>query len=390
MIGHIYISGLIGSFLDEKGIELIDVISATQKFKDADQLFVYIDSPGGSIQVGDNIYEFLKSLPQKVTTVGVGMVASIATKISFAGDERIMIVGPGSEYMIHNPWVSNVSGDADELIIAAEDIRNEEDKLISFYSENTGISREGIAALMKAETFLTPERALELGFITKIMTMEEAQQNGMILPNKKLNKVKALAFKEKQKEKMSKEILSKLDQTIEMLGKFIGIKKEEKPEKKALILQDSNGTQLEITNADGSDITGNPAKGNMVTVDGKPADGSFILADYGVTITVSAGTITDVVETKNVEDEPEMEALKKSKATLQEENKNLKAELEEMKTTNKEIADKFSLVEKALKTIQSNYNPGGKENHFRKVGDDTNEKKNIASEAKERRKNYKS
>ena len=101
MIGKIYISGLIGTFGDEKGVELIDVISQVKKQPQATSFEVYINSEGGVVDVGFDIYNFLKSLGLPITTIGNGMVASIATVIFMAGTKRV--VTPNTDFMIHLP-----------------------------------------------------------------------------------------------------------------------------------------------------------------------------------------------------------------------------------------------------------------------------------------------
>jgi ATP-dependent protease ClpP protease subunit len=211
MIGHIYINGLIGSFKDEVGVELIDIVSQVQRQRDAEEFIVHINSKGGDIDKGYDIYNYLKNLPQRITTEINGMCASMATVIALAGEKRVMV--EGSQFMIHNPWAAEVNGDADELLSIHEAMRGEEDKMIAFYADHTGILKEGLDALMKAETYLTPEKALELGFITEI---------------KPFQAIKAMAFKkeEVQKEntmaKVGKEILD----TIKAMCLKLGVAEE--------------------------------------------------------------------------------------------------------------------------------------------------------------------
>jgi ATP-dependent Clp protease protease subunit len=365
MIGHIYINKQIGSFEGIQGIELIDLITQVQKQKDAEMFFVYVNSPGGRIDVGDDMYTYLKSLPQRITTVGIGMVASIATKPFLSGDERYMIIGE-SELMVHNPWVDNVRGDAEDLLSAAEEIRKEEDRLIDFYSESTGISREGLDALMKSETYLTPEKALELGFITKVITRQEATSLGMIFPNEHVAKLKALAFK--KTDTMSKEILSKIDQVLAFF------KKEEKPEAKklALMVSDSNGVQVEIKKADGTEIEGKPAQGDLVTVEGKPGEGSYILPDMGITIEVKAGVISSITDTKKKEEsKPEAPTQDAELAEAKAKIKELEAQAKEHETFKAEVEAKFALIEKSLKSTVSNYQVLGKSTEFREEKNDS-------------------
>jgi ATP-dependent Clp endopeptidase proteolytic subunit ClpP len=378
-IGHIYIVGLIGSFKDENGVQLIDVISQVQKCRDAEELYVYVSGPGGSIEEGDNIYSYLKSLRQKVTTISFGMVASIATKVSLAGDERIMINRTDSEFMIHNPWVSGVDGDADHLMTIAEDIKREEDRLIDFYASLTGISKEGLDALMKAETYMTPAQALEFGFVTKIMTEEEAKTDGIILTVETASKFKALAFNKKQIEKsMTKVLESKVDKMLDFLAKLVPGKKGDKV---ALSVTDSNGTTLEITNEDGTDVT-DPAEGNLVTVDGNPAEGTYTIPDKGIVITVAAGVITSVETVADPGDDSE--DLAKANNRIKE----LETELAERKKSEKAMEAKFGKLETALKAISSDYQPVGREQQFTK-GKPQEQKENRVLLAQERKKQYK-
>jgi ATP-dependent Clp protease protease subunit len=367
MIGHIYIKGQIGSFEGVKGIELIDLITQVQRQKAAEAFFVYVDSPGGSIDVGDDMYTYLKSLPQRITTVGIGMVASIATKPMLAGDERIMIQGQ-SDLMIHNPWADNVRGDAEDLMSAAERIRAEEDKLIDFYSEATGISREGLDALMKSETYLTPEKALELGFITKVIAASEMVALGMVLPTAQIQeaKLKALAFK--TTDTMTKKIEEKIDLLINGMAKLF--KGEEK--KLAMVVSDSNGVSLDIKKADGTEID-KPAEGDIVSANGTPAEGSYILPDMGITIVVKAGVITSITDaaaetTEETTTETPEEAAKKELATAQAKIKELETIVEENKKSSEVIETKVALMEKSFKAIASKYQPEGRTTDFREDG----------------------
>src|SRR5690625_5103242 len=87
MNGNIYINGLIGTRLnekgevEEKGVELLDVILQVKNQPKAESFTVYINSPGGYVDVGFEIHDYLKSLGKPIKTVGQGMVASIATVI---------------------------------------------------------------------------------------------------------------------------------------------------------------------------------------------------------------------------------------------------------------------------------------------------------------------
>jgi ATP-dependent protease ClpP protease subunit len=364
MIGHIYINGLIGNFKDEVGVELIDIVSQVQKQRSAEEFIVHINSKGGDIDKGYDIYNYLKNLPQQITTEINGMCASMATVIALAGDKRVMV--EGSQFMIHNPWAADVKGDADELLLIHEAMRGEEDKMIAFYSDHTGILKEGLDALMKAETFLTAEKALELGFITEI---------------KPASLVKAMAFKtekvkkENTMEKVGKDILDQLSK----MAKFLGVKDDDKPAIKAMVVSDSNGASLSITKADGSELEGVPAKGDLVTVDGQAGEGSYVLPDMKITLSVKAGVIDSVEEEKVVDPaapNPDLEQAKAALeaaqarvAELEASNKTLETKAQDFDTFKEEVTTKMALMDKVLKASHSNYVPLGKVTSFKKEED---------------------
>lgn len=384
MIGHIYISGLIGSFKDEVGVELIDIVSQVQKQREAEEFIVHINSKGGDIDKGYDIYNYLKNLPQRITTEINGMCASMATVIALAGEKRVMV--EGSQFMIHNPWAAEVNGDADELLLVHEAMRGEEDKMIAFYSDHTGILKEGLDALMKTETYLTPEKALELGFITEVRPAQL---------------VKALAFKKEELKKentmakVGKEILEQLGH----IAKFLGVvedKPADKPLVKAMIVADSNGVELSITKADGTEIEGMPAKGDMITAAGQPGEGPYILPEMKITVTAKAGVIESVVEDgaaePAAEPNPEMEQAKNDLAAAQAKVAELEAQAAahaaykaEMETFKEEVTQKMALVEKGLKASHSNYVPQGRTTSFKTEPDAPS---NRVAEGKKRKEMY--
>ena len=134
---------------------------------DATHLIVNINSPGGSVDSGFAMYEMLVNSGKEVTTRITGLCASIATIIAQAGTTIEMVAG--GEFMIHNPWVDSVSGDADELQAYADDLKEIENRIAKFYNEKTGLGGEYIDTLMKRDTWMTAEEAKAAGFITDII-----------------------------------------------------------------------------------------------------------------------------------------------------------------------------------------------------------------------------
>lgn len=125
-------------------------------------LTVHINSPGGDVFAGVAIYNALKDYSKGKVVVKVdGLAASIASVVAMAGDEIIM--SPGSMMMIHNPWSVGV-GSSDELRKAADTLDQIKDSILPIYTERSGMSEDEVKDLMDAETWMTAEKAVELGF----------------------------------------------------------------------------------------------------------------------------------------------------------------------------------------------------------------------------------
>ncbi|MAR20423.1 MAG: hypothetical protein CML44_13720 [Rhodobacteraceae bacterium] len=165
----INIFGVIG-----QDVGFVDVMEQIQADK-SEELDVLIYSVGGSLYEGLAIYDALKNDNRKVTTTILGLGASSASAIFSAGDVRL--VGDASEFMIHNVLVNGTGGNKYELMETVNKLDNEDQKLISIYESITSLSREDLESMMKVETKLNAEQAIELGFATgKANTMAMVAQ----------------------------------------------------------------------------------------------------------------------------------------------------------------------------------------------------------------------
>jgi ATP-dependent protease ClpP protease subunit len=127
----------------------------------ANPVTVNVNSPGGDLFDGIAMYNMLAAHPGKVTVNVMGMAASAASVIAMAGDEINM--GLGSFIMVHNSW-GMVIGNRHEMSQAATLFETFDSAIMDVYEARTGAARSEIEALMDAETFLAPARAIELGF----------------------------------------------------------------------------------------------------------------------------------------------------------------------------------------------------------------------------------
>lgn len=127
----------------------------------------YINSPGGSVTAGMAIYDTMNYIKCDVSTICIGMAASMGAFLLSAGTKGKRIALPNSEIMIHQP-LGGAKGQASDIKIQAELILRTRDNLNRILAENTGKSIEEIARDTERDNFMTAQQALEYGLIDKI------------------------------------------------------------------------------------------------------------------------------------------------------------------------------------------------------------------------------
>ena len=133
-----------------------------------DDIFLYINSPGGSVTAGMAIYDTINFIDADVSTICVGMCASMAAFLLSSGTKGKRICLKNGEVMIHQP-LGGVQGQATEIKIAAERIIKLKKKLNKILSDNTGQSIRKIENDTERDYFMDAEEALEYGIIDKIL-----------------------------------------------------------------------------------------------------------------------------------------------------------------------------------------------------------------------------
>ena len=127
----------------------------------------YINSPGGSVTAGMAIYDTMNFIKCDVSTICIGMAASMGAFLLSAGAKGKRIALPHSEIMIHQP-LGGAQGQASDIKIRADLILRTRDMLNKILAENTGKSLEQIERDTDRDYFMTAEQALEYGIIDKI------------------------------------------------------------------------------------------------------------------------------------------------------------------------------------------------------------------------------
>ena len=129
---------------------------------------VYINSPGGSVTAGMAIYDTMQYLKCDVSTICIGMAASMGAFLLSAGTKGKRIALPNAEIMIHQPS-GGAQGQATDIQIQAERIAQMKKKLTKILADNTGKDVETVAADCERDHFMTAEEAKAYGLIDQVI-----------------------------------------------------------------------------------------------------------------------------------------------------------------------------------------------------------------------------
>lgn len=140
-------------------------------------LTVSLNSGGGDVFAGLEMYNALRELDAEVTIRVDGLAASIASIIAMAGNKIIM--SPGALMMVHRPSVY-AGGNVDDLDKAKQVLLKIEESITPIYAERTGLDKEKIAEMLEAETWMTADEAVELGFADEAIHLERADLKATI------------------------------------------------------------------------------------------------------------------------------------------------------------------------------------------------------------------
>ena len=133
-----------------------------------DDISLYINSPGGSITSGMAVYDTMNFVKSNVSTICIGMAASMAAFLLSSGEKGKRFCLPNSEVMIHQP-LGGAQGQATEIKIAAERILKLKEKINKILSKNTGQNLKQLEKDTERDYFLSAGEALEYGIIDKII-----------------------------------------------------------------------------------------------------------------------------------------------------------------------------------------------------------------------------
>ena len=138
-------------------------------------IFLYINSPGGSVTDGMAIYDTMKYIKCDVSTICMGMAASMGAFLLSSGTKGKRIALPNSEIMIHQPLISGggISGQVTDIMIRSNYLQRTKERLNRILCENTGKDYDIICKDTERDNFMTAQEALEYGLIDKVYNSRE-------------------------------------------------------------------------------------------------------------------------------------------------------------------------------------------------------------------------
>ena len=139
--------------------------------EDNSDIIVEVNSNGGLVTVGSEIYTALRSYKGNVTAEVVGIAASAASFCIMGANKIVM--SPTAQMMIHKALLNFVSGNSDDLDRASDALKSMDKSIVNAYVGKTGLSEEEVLNLMQKETYMSAQEAIDKGFADEIMSFED-------------------------------------------------------------------------------------------------------------------------------------------------------------------------------------------------------------------------
>ncbi|HEQ9121879.1 TPA: Clp protease ClpP [Streptococcus pyogenes] len=183
---------------DYYGMEAASAKSIIEKLpEDNSDIILEVNSNGGLVTVGSEIYTALQNYKGKVIAEITGMAASAASVAVMGADKVVM--SPTAQMMVHKALFNWVAGNSDDLDKASNALKSSDKAIVNAYVAKTGLPEDEIMELMKNETFMSAQDAVEKGFADEVMSFEAvASIDNQMLPQAVIDDYYANRSKRKQ------------------------------------------------------------------------------------------------------------------------------------------------------------------------------------------------
>ena len=244
--------------------------------EDDNEIDIRLFCNGGSCMDGWAMYDRLRQTGKDISVTVEGKAASMATVILMAAKKEKRRCYQNASLCVHNPWMDAYylgRATADDLQKAADNLREEQNRILDLYVERCGCDRKEMQNLMDEDKYIDPKRAKELGLVGEILQPISASKS---LFYEQIIKANRMEQTDKDNVQVSK---SWLDKVLAFFGK-------KNPEDVTfdMTLNSADGTQITIEREEGEPQVGDKAS----------PDGSWLMPD-GKTIVIEGGKITDII-----------------------------------------------------------------------------------------------
>lgn len=155
---------------DEIANQIIGVLLYLDSEDNTKPIYIYINSPGGSVIAGLALYDTLMHIKSEVVTINVGLAASMASFILAAGAKGKRLALPNSRVMIHQP-MGGAQGQAEDIKVEAAQIMQIRDNLVRMYAKMTGQTEMVITENLDRDNFMSAEEAKQFGLIDQVIDL---------------------------------------------------------------------------------------------------------------------------------------------------------------------------------------------------------------------------
>ena len=168
----------VGGGVDDNLANLVCAQLLFLEREDADKdIDMYVNSPGGSVTAGLAIYDTMQLIKPNVATICIGLAASMGSILLAGGAPGKRYSLPNSKILIHQPWISQIGGQATDIMIHAKDIVKTRERLANVYVRHCGQDLETVQKAIERDNYMDPEDALEWHIIDQIIDKESRSGN---------------------------------------------------------------------------------------------------------------------------------------------------------------------------------------------------------------------
>lgn len=155
---------------DDIANQLIGVMLYLDSEDNTKPIYMYINSPGGSVTSGFAMFDTMRHIKSEVSTINVGLAASMGSFLLCGGTKGKRLALPHSRTMIHQPAAGGIRGQASDIKVEAEQILAIRERIVNYYSLLSGQPKEKVALDLDRDNFLSAQESMEYGLIDRVIT----------------------------------------------------------------------------------------------------------------------------------------------------------------------------------------------------------------------------